>query len=644
MKTSILSCFFLVPFFFLSPLLSASPKKKVPGNACMGYQNFEKALRAKNFARCKNLIAAGYDVNYAPPKEPSLLIRAIHREDFEGVRFLCAQGACIDQFSEMRAKSEGKEIFLKESPLSFSKKIEKKSPIWGEISEYLALHKTFLALRRQSKKYPLHAAVANNDQEGVEKSINKASINQATQGGHTPLLIAAFYGYKDLFLFLEKKGAHINAINQYKKSALHYLTKHQFLDILTPLLALEKKDAKLNFAQIDQRGNTPFHDLIKCKDEVLIAQAALWHRVDFSLQNSEKESALHLLATMPGDEMADILEKFLITFEEKKEKFLMGKVFCYPDYHNQVQMQLNRRHPAEEITPLDAAAQKGNLASYRALFGQIENPKGWSDQDGNSLLGRAYAHSKGWKMINFLKKKGFDALAEELNKKNESILHLSIAHGNLEISKDLLKKLPPEKIKKWGKNCSFFESLSLGKAKKKTFDMVLLLLSLLSPEALAQEIGDPRSKESKGKHPLLCFRYRSHQKNLKKIPKIAIEWEPSLIIDPKENRKKKGGKALYGLKKVRHSFFYDEWVLCFDLHGYQENSLFYHDFLRIWHGIECFDVEQFEQKKAAIGVAIQRAYEKKFAHFCQTLVIYKQLKGLLLRFRLGNLPNIAKKK
>jgi ankyrin repeat protein len=82
----------------------------------------------------------------------------------------------------------------------------------------------------------IHDAVKNENMSMVKYYIAEGRLNERGAFGHTPLIIASYYGYPSMVRFLCEQGANVNAQDQNGSTALMYAADFRFPSVVEALL------------------------------------------------------------------------------------------------------------------------------------------------------------------------------------------------------------------------------------------------------------------------------------------------------------------------------------------------------------------------------------------------------------------------
>lgn len=82
----------------------------------------------------------------------------------------------------------------------------------------------------------IHDAVKNENMSMVQYYIKEGRVNEKGAFGHTPVVIASYYGYPNMVRYLCGQGANVNAQTSDGSTALFYATKFKYPSVVEALL------------------------------------------------------------------------------------------------------------------------------------------------------------------------------------------------------------------------------------------------------------------------------------------------------------------------------------------------------------------------------------------------------------------------
>ncbi|XP_048247528.1 uncharacterized protein LOC124148073 [Haliotis rufescens] len=277
----------------------------------------------------------------------------------------------------------------------------------------------------------LHLTCVGGNMTIIQHLLSDSNINQRGVNGWTPIMVAAVFGHKSVFDFLESKGADLSLVDTDGNSLLHLTCMRGYMTIVQHLLS----DSNIN--QRGMNGWTP-----------IMVAAVFGHKgvfdfleskgADLSLVDTDGDSLLHL--TCVGGYMTIV--QHLLSDSNINQRGMKGR------------------------TPIMVAAVKG----HKSVLDFLES-KGADlslfDTDGNSLLPLTCAEGSmtivqhllsesninqrgmnGWTPImaaavfghnsvfDLLESEGADLLL--VDRDGDSLLHLACQEGNMTIVQHLL--------------------------------------------------------------------------------------------------------------------------------------------------------------------------------------------------------------
>ncbi|XP_067659868.1 ankyrin-3-like [Haliotis asinina] len=153
----------------------------------------------------------------------------------------------------------------------------------------------------------LHIACDEGNSEIVKYilSENAVNVNDRTDDGMTPVLLAAEHGFQDIFVLLERKGADVSVVDNDDENILHKLSVVGNVDLMQ--LALIHKNVAQNMNETGAGHRTPVMIAAYCgyKEvfDLLVEKGA-----DLTLVDMNRNNILHL-ASEGGN--ADIVKYIL---------------------------------------------------------------------------------------------------------------------------------------------------------------------------------------------------------------------------------------------------------------------------------------------------------------------------------------------
>ncbi len=100
----------------------------------------------------------------------------------------------------------------------------------------------------------IHDAVKNDNMSMVEYYIKEGRLNERGAFGHTPMIIASYYGYPAMVRYLCKQGADTDAQATDGSTALIYATQFKYPSVVETLL-----ECGADPGIKDQSGHTALH-------------------------------------------------------------------------------------------------------------------------------------------------------------------------------------------------------------------------------------------------------------------------------------------------------------------------------------------------------------------------------------------------
>ncbi len=100
----------------------------------------------------------------------------------------------------------------------------------------------------------IHDAVKNDDMSMVEYYIKEGRLNERGAFGHTPMIIASYYGYPGMVRYLCEQGADVDAQANDGSTALIYAAQFKYASVVEALLQCGA-DPGIK----DQSGHTALH-------------------------------------------------------------------------------------------------------------------------------------------------------------------------------------------------------------------------------------------------------------------------------------------------------------------------------------------------------------------------------------------------
>ncbi len=97
-----------------------------------------------------------------------------------------------------------------------------------------------LLSKNYADELPIHIASREGQNEAIEYILDNSSVSVDVQtiDGWTPFHYAVSNGYKHTLELLVKRGANINIVDKFKRSALHWAVRYGFVEIVEYLLKI----------------------------------------------------------------------------------------------------------------------------------------------------------------------------------------------------------------------------------------------------------------------------------------------------------------------------------------------------------------------------------------------------------------------
>lgn len=215
----------------------------------------------------------------------------------------------------------------------------------------------------------LHAAVLSDDIRMVELILNidmlfqrdSPFIRSINQNGDTPLHLAAFHGFDDVFRLLVQARSHIKTQNKFGLSALHVATLHGHGNIIRTTWEL---GASLNV--LDKTGGSPLQTAALCND-ASITGVLLAAGFNAPQMNEERNTAMSIARERPSPNVLVVLTGTSVRWAEgDSRKSLQTEIPPMQSGSDETDKSMNR--PRIRFKP-------GQLCSFCDMEGWVEGSR-----------------------------------------------------------------------------------------------------------------------------------------------------------------------------------------------------------------------------------------------------------------------------
>ncbi|XP_046560779.1 putative ankyrin repeat protein RF_0381 [Haliotis rubra] len=268
---------------------------------------------------------------------------------------------------------------------------------------------------------------------------NIVDINSKYSDGMTPVQLAAYYGQKEAFEILVKKGADLSAVDESGDNILHLACVGKDEEIMKHVLRLDILDINCR----DTDGSTPLLLAIEYNArgvfDVLLESGA-----DPSVVNRDGDNVLHLACLRGDEEMVKHVLKLHIVDINSRGSNRMTPLLLAAEYNTCNVFELLRESGAD---PSVVNRDGKNVLHFACIRGDEEMVKhvlklhivDINSRGSNGLtpllLAAGYSTSD---VIKLLLENGADPLV--VNSDGDNVLHVACAEGDEDIVKYLLSQ------------------------------------------------------------------------------------------------------------------------------------------------------------------------------------------------------------
>lgn len=286
----------------------------------------------------------------------------------------------------------------------------------------------------------MHLAVANGCTEVVILlSIDKKLINSATDMNHTPLMLAAMYGYLNIFKILLRAGADPNARDIAGISVMHFAVMRGVPEMVRMLLVFKEL-----IHSTTKIGRTPFMFAVKKNENIKICEILLKAGANPFARDDNDKTAMHLAAAKGPTEMVSYLSSYKELINAKDADGKTPLMLAVDEGHFETAKVLLKigASPFEKESGdnvMHTAIRKGNVELVKILltYEKLIHIKGYSNKT-PLMIAAEFGHTT---ICEILSKAGADPY--ETDEMGHDAMSYASREGHIEIGKILLayKKL-----------------------------------------------------------------------------------------------------------------------------------------------------------------------------------------------------------